>query len=136
MTTGLPPLPPSQLPAAPPPPPPLPPPRYPGEGWRPKGSHLKSVCVYSPGEHYLRIVLKVAKSPYLRAFARATGVTVTWFWGIGGTVIPYEKKIVSAMGRPLGIPHIPEPTVEDIDKYHALYVSEVQVGPYTDICHL
>uniref|UniRef100_A0A7S0WRW5 diacylglycerol O-acyltransferase n=1 Tax=Pyramimonas obovata TaxID=1411642 RepID=A0A7S0WRW5_9CHLO len=71
-------------------------------------------------------VLKVAKSAALRAFARATGVTVTWFWGVWGTVVPFEKKIVSAMGRPLGIPHIPEPTQEDIEKYHTLYVNEVQ----------
>mmetsp|Transcript_26538 Transcript_26538/g.44427 ORF Transcript_26538/g.44427 Transcript_26538/m.44427 type:complete len:339 (-) Transcript_26538:234-1250(-) len=71
-------------------------------------------------------VLKVAKSPVLRAMSRAMGVTITWFWGVWGTVVPFEKKIVSAMGRPLGLPHILEPTPEDVEKYHALYVSEVQ----------
>ena len=71
-------------------------------------------------------VLKVAKAPWLRSIARATGVSLTWFWGKWGLPIPLRRKMVVAMGKPLNIPHIPEPSQEDVDKFHKLYVEEVQ----------
>jgi len=71
-------------------------------------------------------VLKIAKGKWLRKFARATGVSITWFWGIAGSPIPLKRKIVMVVGKPMNIPQISNPTQEDIDKYHAVYVSEVQ----------
>ena len=41
-------------------------------------------------------------------------------------IIPKQThKLLYVRGKPLGIPHIPEPTPEDIDKWHTKYCSEV-----------
>ena len=34
-------------------------------------------------------------------------------------------KLLYARGRPLGMPHIPEPTEKDINKWHSKYCEEV-----------
>ena len=73
-------------------------------------------------------VLSVLTSAGLRAFARATGVTLTWFWGWRGTIVPRPNKILGVLGTPLGLPATPtpEPTQEQIDEWHARYLAEVQ----------
>ena len=71
-------------------------------------------------------ILKVAKPALLRWLARTTGITLTWFWGVGGLPIPFPRKITVAVGKPLGLPKLERPTDEDVAKWHALYVSEVQ----------
>jgi len=70
-------------------------------------------------------VMQVARHPLLTRFARLTGMSLTWFWGLWGTPIPKPLKIVGVFGRPLGLPHIENPTNEEVDKYHNLYVNEV-----------
>ena len=73
-------------------------------------------------------VLSVVTGALLRRIARATGVTLTWFWGWGGTLIPRPNKIVGVLGTPLGIPATPiaEPTQEQIDAFHDKYLAEVK----------
>jgi len=73
-------------------------------------------------------VLSVLTGSILRKIARSTGVTLTWFWGWGGTLVPRPNKIVAVIGKPLGIPaaQTAEPTQEQIDHFHALYLAEVQ----------
>lgn len=53
--------------------------------------------------------------------SRKIGVTLTVFWGRWGLPLPRPTKLVMARGKPIDIPHIPEPTQEDIDKYHKMY---------------
>ena len=48
-------------------------------------------------------VLSVYSNATLRSLARATGVTLTWFWGWRGTPVPRPRKIVGVLGRPLGM---------------------------------
>lgn len=73
-------------------------------------------------------VLSVLTGSLLRKIARSTGVTLTWFWGWGGTLVPRPKKVLGVLGRPLGIPTtpIPEPSQAQIDEFHAKYLAEVQ----------
>jgi len=61
----------------------------------------------------------------LAAISRRIGVSVTVFWGRWGLPVPKPVKLTYARGRPLGLPHIPEPTMEDVDKYHALYSAKL-----------
>ena len=72
--------------------------------------------------------LSVLSTPALRAFARHTGVTVTWFWGWRGTLVPRPSKILGVVGRPLGMPSEPivESSQEQIDQCHELYLREVR----------
>ena len=72
-------------------------------------------------------VLSVFKSPFLRKIARATGASITAFWGRFYLPIPRARKIVGVLGKPLGIPStpIPEPTQEQVDEWHGKYLAEV-----------
>jgi hypothetical protein len=47
-------------------------------------------------------VLSVLSAPFLRSFARLTGITLTWFWGWRGTLLPRPNKILGVLGKPLG----------------------------------
>lgn len=71
-------------------------------------------------------VLSVLRHGPLASLSRRAGTALTIFWGKGGLPIPRDHMLLYARGRPLGLPHIPEPTKEDVDKYHALYVKEVR----------
>ncbi|KAH8061386.1 2-acylglycerol O-acyltransferase [Aureococcus anophagefferens] len=70
-------------------------------------------------------VLEALTAGPLAALSRAAGVSFTLFWGRWGLPLPRPVKLVFARGRPLGLPHIPEPTAADVDKYHALYCAKL-----------
>lgn len=70
-------------------------------------------------------VLSVLKRGPLASLSRRLGASLTLFWGKWGLPIPRDDVLLYARGRPLGLPHIPEPTREDVDKWHAVYVEEV-----------
>ena len=70
-------------------------------------------------------VLEALAAGPLAALSRAAGVSFTLFWGRWGLPLPRPVKLVFARGRPLGLPHIPEPTAADVDKYHALYCAKL-----------
>jgi hypothetical protein len=72
--------------------------------------------------------MQVCRSPLIRKLARATGVSLTPMWGRWGMLIPRPVKIVSVLGKPLGLPTTPveNPSPELVDKYHALYESEIK----------
>ena len=71
-------------------------------------------------------VLSVLQHGPLAALSRRLGASLTYFWGAAYLPIPRDEMLLYARGRPLGLPHIPEPTDEDIAKYHALYCKEVR----------
>lgn len=73
-------------------------------------------------------VLSVLTGGALRRLARMTGVTLTWFWGWKGTLVPRPNKMLCILGKPLGVPATPiaEPTQEMIDALHDKYLAEVQ----------
>jgi hypothetical protein len=35
-------------------------------------------------------------------------------------------QLLYVVGKPIGLPHIPHPNQEDIDKWHAIYIDEVR----------
>lgn len=61
----------------------------------------------------------------LAALSRSAGVSLTYFWGRWGLPLPRPVKLVYVRGAPLGMPKIDEPTQQQIDEWHAKYVSEV-----------
>eukprot|EP00563_Minutocellus_polymorphus_P003046 CAMPEP_0181046476 /NCGR_PEP_ID=MMETSP1070-20121207/14371_1 /TAXON_ID=265543 /ORGANISM="Minutocellus polymorphus, Strain NH13" /LENGTH=312 /DNA_ID=CAMNT_0023125093 /DNA_START=1 /DNA_END=939 /DNA_ORIENTATION=+ len=72
------------------------------------------------------VVLSVLKHGPLASLSRKLGASVTYMWGKFYLPIPRDEMLMYVRGKPLGLPHIPEPTAEDIDKYHALYCKEVR----------
>jgi len=70
-------------------------------------------------------VLTVLKSGPLAKLARSLQVTLTYFWGKYYLPIPRDEKLLCVIGKQLGLPHVPEPTVSDIDKWHTKYCNEV-----------
>mmetsp|Transcript_9520 Transcript_9520/g.13944 ORF Transcript_9520/g.13944 Transcript_9520/m.13944 type:complete len:321 (-) Transcript_9520:48-1010(-) len=70
-------------------------------------------------------VLSVLKGGPLASLSRSTGVALTYFWGKWGLPIPRDDHLLYARGKPMNLPHIPNPTQTDIDKWHAKYCEEV-----------
>lgn len=71
-------------------------------------------------------VLSILKTGVLATLSRKLGASLTYVWGKYGLPIPRNCKLLYVSGQPIGIPHIPNPTQEDIDKYHALYCEQVE----------
>jgi len=80
------------------------------------------VPVYMFGNTTVLSVLSVWPLPDI---SRWMGVSVTFFWGRFGLPMPKKVKLSYARGRPLGLPHIAEPTQEDVDKWHAEYCKKL-----------
>lgn len=70
-------------------------------------------------------VLTVMKTGPLASLSRKLQVSLTYFWGKYHLPIPRNDKLLYVSGAPLGIPHIPEPTDEDVNKWHGKYCDEV-----------
>lgn len=70
-------------------------------------------------------VLTVVKNGPIASISRKFQMAVTYFWGKYNLPIPRDDKLLYVRGKPLGIPHIPDPSSEDIDKWHAKYCEEV-----------
>jgi hypothetical protein len=71
-------------------------------------------------------VLSVLTHPFLESISRKYQISLTLFWGVWGLPIPRPHKVIYARGPPLGLPHLPNPTDEEISQWHEKYVSEVQ----------
>jgi len=71
-------------------------------------------------------VLSVLRRGPLAALSRRTGMSLTFFWGRWGTPVPRNHNILFVRGRPLGMPHLPEPTDADVEEWHAKYCDEVR----------
>lgn len=70
--------------------------------------------------------LTVLKTGFLATLSRKMQMSVTYFWGKWMLPVPRDEKLLYVRGRPLNLPHIPEPTNEDVDKWHAKYCEEVK----------
>jgi len=71
-------------------------------------------------------VLSVLQHGPLAKLSRKLQLSFTFFWGKWLLPIPRDDKLLYAAGVPIEIPKIAEPTQEDVDKYHALYIEEVK----------
>jgi len=70
-------------------------------------------------------VLTVVKTGILASLSRKMGMSLTYFWGKFFLPVPRDEKLIYVRGKPLGLPHIVEPTNEDVDKWHEKYCQEV-----------
>ncbi|CAB9499666.1 Diacylglycerol O-acyltransferase 2 [Seminavis robusta] len=71
-------------------------------------------------------VLSVLKHGPLADLSRKLQVSLTYMWGKYYLPIPRDEKCLYARAKPMGLPHIPDPTDEDVDKWHAKYCEEVK----------
>jgi hypothetical protein len=71
-------------------------------------------------------ILSEWKSSILCELSRKTGVVLTYFWGKWALPIPRDEQLLVARGKPMGLPHIPDPSQNDIDYWHAKYCQEVK----------
>ena len=70
--------------------------------------------------------LSALKAGPLAALSRKLGVSLTIFWGRWWLPVPRPTKMVYARGKPLGLPHIPNPSQDDINHWHQLYCNKLQ----------
>lgn len=70
-------------------------------------------------------VLRLLQWPILRYISRKTGFALTYLYGRFFLPMPLPEPCLCAIGRPIMCPKIESPTQEDIDKWHAIYVSEL-----------
>jgi len=70
-------------------------------------------------------VLTVVKTGVLARLSRKLQVSLTYFWGQWGLPLPRDDKCFYVRGKPMGLPHIQNPTDADVDKWHAKYCQEV-----------
>jgi 2-acylglycerol O-acyltransferase 2 len=71
-------------------------------------------------------VLSVLSSGPLATLSRKLGMSLTLTWGLWGLPVPKPVKLVYARGRPLGLPHIPEPTDAEVEEWHGKYVAQLK----------
>jgi 2-acylglycerol O-acyltransferase 2 len=71
-------------------------------------------------------ILSEWKSRILCEVSRKTGVVCTYYWGKWALPIPRDEQVLVARGKPMGLPHIPDPSQNDIDYWHAKYCQEVK----------
>ncbi|KAI2501357.1 Diacylglycerol acyltransferase [Fragilaria crotonensis] len=71
-------------------------------------------------------VLTIFKYGPLASLSRRTGVALTYFFGKWYLPIPRNEKLLYVRGKPMDLPHIPDPSQEDVDKWHAKYCEEVR----------
>lgn len=71
-------------------------------------------------------VLSLLKNKFLVMVSRKLQVSLTYVWGRWLLPIPRDCKLLYVSGQPLGLPKIDNPTMEDIEKWHAKYVAEVR----------
>lgn len=70
--------------------------------------------------------LSVWKTGILAELSRRWQVSLTYVWGRWGVPIPRPNKLLYVSGQPLGMPHIENPTQNDIDQWHAKYCEQVK----------
>jgi 2-acylglycerol O-acyltransferase 2 len=71
-------------------------------------------------------VLSILKTGLLAAISRKLQVSLTYVWGRWYLPVPRPTKLLYVSGQPLGMPRIPEPTQQDVDKWHDKYCAEVK----------
>ena len=65
------------------------------------------------------------KTGPLAKMSRKLKASFTIFWGKWKLPIPRDERLLYVAGKAIEVPKIAEPTQEDIDKYHKIYVEEV-----------
>jgi len=70
-------------------------------------------------------VLSVLAWGPLASLSRSLGMSVTFFWGRFGLPMPNPVHMTYVRGRPLGMPHIENPSAEDVEKWHAVYCQKL-----------
>ncbi|KAL6055028.1 diacylglycerol O-acyltransferase 1 [Balamuthia mandrillaris] len=92
------------------------------------------VPVFSFGENNLFAQVPNAPGTPLRTWQdklqKRLGFSMPLFTGRGifnydFGLLPQRAEIVSVVGAPLQVPKIEEPTAEDVDKWHALYIEKL-----------
>lgn len=108
------------------------------------GAHLVPCLAFGENSVFDKIDLKPGSLSHKleRGFYRIFGFTHPVYNGhsvisenLPG-VMPYKKPITLVMGDPIAVEKVSEPTSEDIDKLHALYVAKIEAmyKANSDLC--
>ncbi|XP_036621850.1 2-acylglycerol O-acyltransferase 3 [Trichosurus vulpecula] len=92
------------------------------------------VPVYSFGENEIFTQASFGRGSWQRslqeAFKRYIGFAPCIFWGCGfffpWGLLPFPVPITTVVGRPITVPHRPNPTQEEVDWYHRLYMEAIE----------
>lgn len=81
--------------------------------------------VYTFGEEKTYYTL-----PYLlefRLWLNKFKIPTVFFCGLWGSFLPFrDVDLITVVGTPIEMPTITEPTKEQVEKYHAIYISELE----------
>ena len=71
--------------------------------------------------------LRILDNPLLSSLSRRLRVSLTVMYGRFFLPVPFRVEIVHVRGRLIKLPHIErEPTEDEVNKYHALYIAELR----------
>ena len=71
-------------------------------------------------------VLSAWTSGPLAALSRSLGASLTFFWGLWGMPLPRPSPMMYVRGRPLGLPHLAEPTAAEVEHWHGVYCQKLE----------
>nr|XP_033780926.1 2-acylglycerol O-acyltransferase 3 [Geotrypetes seraphini] len=98
------------------------------------GADLVPVYTFGESDLYQQVIFKEGswmKTLQLH-FQKIVGFAPCLFLGRGifssesWGLTPFNKPVTTIVGRPIQVPHIPVPSCEEVDKYHRLYIEELQ----------
>ncbi|XP_028911583.1 2-acylglycerol O-acyltransferase 3 [Ornithorhynchus anatinus] len=94
------------------------------------------VPVYSFGENEIFSQLVFKEGSWARrlqqVFKNIMGFSPCLFWGRGliwprsWGLLPFRKPVTTVVGRPIPVPHSPNPTPEEVNHYHRLYMEAIE----------
>jgi 2-acylglycerol O-acyltransferase 2 len=70
-------------------------------------------------------ILTGYKNDFQARLSRKMGMTATYYFGKWLMPIPRDENLLYVRGKPMGLPHIPNPTQRDVDYWHVQYCLEV-----------
>ncbi|XP_068919228.1 2-acylglycerol O-acyltransferase 3 [Petaurus breviceps papuanus] len=92
------------------------------------------VPVYSFGENEIFTQASFGRGSWQRtlqeAFKKLVGFAPCIFWGCGlflpWGLLPFPVPITTVVGHPIPVPHRPNPSQEEVDRYHKLYMEAIE----------
>jgi diacylglycerol O-acyltransferase 2, plant len=75
--------------------------------------------------HYWRLGPPLFPKAVVNFVARKIGFAPMLLWGKFGTTVPFDTPVTLAMGDPIVLPQIDEPTKEDCQKYLDIFIADL-----------
>lgn len=76
--------------------------------------------------HYARPGPPLVPHAPLAWLSRRIGFVPMALWGVAGSMVPYDAPLTVALGRPIAVPTVPEPSVEQCQLYLDRFIAEME----------